>query len=83
MSSEDMNKAKEQPTAIHFPEIETKYDMASKKHLERTSTVGSQAIIAYRTLSITVSENQAKGTKTKKDKKNDLTEGKSDLFTYT
>lgn len=46
-----------------------------KRRLKRTPSSASHAIIAYRTLSITVSEHQAKKVKpTKKSKKN-LAEG--------
>lgn len=47
----------------------------SIKDLQRTPTASSQAIIAYRTLSISVSENRAENIKDKKKKKNNLEEG--------
>ncbi|RCH82077.1 hypothetical protein CU097_006495, partial [Rhizopus azygosporus] len=76
MSSEKVVIKEDRSTAVQFSEIQIHHndqeliDIA-KKRLRRASTSGSQAIIAYRTLSITVSENQAKGvTKSKKTQKN-------------
>lgn len=81
MSSEKVVFKEERPTAVQFSEIQVHHNDqevidAAKKRLRRASTSGSQAIIAYRTLSITVSEKQAKGvTKSKKSQK-DVAEGK-------
>lgn len=81
MSSEKVVIKEDRPTAVQFSEIQIHHNDqelidTAKKRLRRASTSGSQAIIAYRTLSITVSENQAKGvTKSKKSQKN-LAEGK-------
>ncbi|KAI8363918.1 hypothetical protein BD560DRAFT_373551 [Blakeslea trispora] len=47
---------------------------AKNKRLRRSPSSASHAIIAYRTLSITVSENQAKGVKHTKKSKKDLAE---------
>lgn len=47
----------------------------SIKSLRRTPSAATQAIIAYRTLSITVSENQQSKDKQKPKKKKDLAEG--------
>lgn len=57
-------------------ELDPESKSAMKKRLKRTPSAASQAIIAYRTLSITVSENQVKGSKkaSKKSKK-DFSEG--------
>jgi sodium/potassium-transporting ATPase subunit alpha len=65
-------------TIIQFSESATNTQAGPvKNRLKRTNTSGSHAIIAYRTLSITVSENQAKGVKknSKKNKK-ELSDGK-------
>ncbi|CEJ02702.1 hypothetical protein RMCBS344292_16699 [Rhizopus microsporus] len=76
MSSEKVVIKEDRPTAVQFSEIQIHHNDqelidTAKKRLRRASTSGSQAIIAYRTLSITVSENQAKGvTKSKKSQKN-------------
>ncbi|KAI8642277.1 hypothetical protein BD408DRAFT_443634 [Parasitella parasitica] len=69
-------------TAIHFsdsqqqvgrsPKGET--STAMKRQLKRTPSSSSHAIIAYRTLSITVSEHQAKSRKPTKKSKRDLAE---------
>lgn len=58
-------------------ELDPKSKEALRKRLKRTPSAASQAIIAYRTLSITVSENQAKGVKkSSKKSKKDFSEGK-------
>lgn len=60
---------------------ETVSEMRSR--LRRTDSTISQAIIAYRTLSITVSESQAKGIKPiKKVVAKDLVEGKKKIIKY-
>ncbi|RCI05193.1 hypothetical protein CU098_001984 [Rhizopus stolonifer] len=67
-------------TAIQFSDIQevktkdTQNNAAMKKKLKRTPSSASHAIIAYRTLSITVSENQAKDVKRQKKSKKDLAE---------
>lgn len=70
------------PAAIKFSDAsqgqaygETAGQMRNR--LRRTNSTASQAIIAYRTLSITVSENQTKagGKRTKKSSK-DVVDGK-------
>lgn len=53
-----------------------------RSRLRRTDSTVSQAIIAYRTLSITVSESQAKGVKSKKKVAKDLVEGKAKKNTH-
>ncbi|KAI9029564.1 hypothetical protein CLU79DRAFT_884486 [Phycomyces nitens] len=73
----DIEEGLEHPRAIHFETPEVKRENAHISNIPlhgRTGTNEStgQVIIAYRTLSITVSENQAKGKI--KPKKHDLSE---------
>lgn len=76
-----MTEAHPMTTTIQFSEdnrqnTPSESIAATKRRLRRTSTAGSHAIIAYRTLSITVSENQAKGVKkTSKKNKKELADG--------
>lgn len=71
----------DRPAAIKFDNPEGKKPAETvtqmKNRLRRTDSTVSQGIIAYKTLSITVSETQAKGSKkqTKKTSK-DLVDGK-------
>lgn len=72
------NKKERSSAVITFDDkrpAETVSQMRSR--LRRTDSTVSQAIIAYRTLSITVSESQAKGVKSKKKVAKDLVEGKA------
>jgi sodium/potassium-transporting ATPase subunit alpha len=68
------------PAAIHFSDLQKKRNGETsaemKRRMRRTPSTASHAIIAYRTLSITVSEHQAKGVKTPKKPKKELAEGK-------
>ncbi|GAA5813534.1 hypothetical protein MFLAVUS_007013 [Mucor flavus] len=69
------NKKERSSAVITFDDkrpAETVSQMRSR--LRRTDSTVSQAIIAYRTLSITVSESQAKGVKSKKKVAKDLVE---------
>lgn len=72
----------DRPAIIQFSDHENSLHTKSHKderRLRRRDSSGSHAIIAYRTLSITVSESQAKGVKkSKKSKlgKPDIAEGK-------
>lgn len=77
-----MKKAKNEsrPTAIKFSEAQGKKPAETvgqmKNRLRRTDSTASHAIIAYRTLSITISESHAKGSKRAKKNSKDLAEGK-------
>ena len=75
-----MSESRPQATAIKFSDPHEKAPAENvtqmRNRLKRTNSTGSQAIIAYRTLSITVSESQAKGVKNNKKKAKDLVEGK-------
>lgn len=58
------------------PAVESVEQM--RKRLRRTDSTASQAIIAYRTLSITISESQAKGVRRTKKNGKDLVEDLTD-----
>lgn len=68
------------PTVIQFSEARGKEPAETvgqmRNRLRRTDSTASHAIIAYRTLSITISESQAKGAKRVKKNSKDLAEGK-------
>jgi sodium/potassium-transporting ATPase subunit alpha len=73
------NQEEDRPAVIQFSDPHGEAPAETVKHmrdrLRRKDSSASHAIVAYRTLSITVSENQAKGaTRTKKTTK-DLAEG--------
>jgi sodium/potassium-transporting ATPase subunit alpha len=82
MTSNNSDIEKLPATAIQFSDSYQQIDRsngetsaAMKKRLRRTPSTASHAIIAYRTLSITVSEHQAKKDKHTKKSKKDLAEG--------
>lgn len=72
----------DRPAIIHFSDPQKqikqkdgKTSVEMKKRMKRTPSTASHTIIAYRTLSITVSEYQSKGVKKGKKAKKDLAEG--------
>lgn len=82
MTSNSSDNEKLPATAIQFSDSRQHIDRpngetsaAMKRRLRRTPSTASHAIIAYRTLSITVSEHQAKKEKSIKKSKKDLAEG--------
>lgn len=70
----------ERPAIIKFDDPQGKKPAETvtqmKNRLRRTDSTVSQGIIAYRTLSINVSESQAKGVKHTKKTSKDLADGK-------
>jgi sodium/potassium-transporting ATPase subunit alpha len=77
------NKSEARPAVIKFSNVSSSRGKAPAESVEqmrhrlrRTDSTVSQAIIAYRTLSITVSENQTKGVKRTKKNAKDMVEGK-------
>lgn len=84
-TSSSSNQQDSRPAIIQFSDHKNADILQSRsrkdeKRLRRRDSTASHTIIAYRTLSITVSESQAKGVnKSKKSKlgKADITEGKN------
>lgn len=73
------NQEGDKPAVIQFSDTNEKAPAENVKQvmdrLRRRDSQASHAIVAYRTLSITVSENQAKGVKRTKKSTKDLAEG--------
>lgn len=79
------NKSEARPAVIKFSNVSSSRGKAPAESVEqmrhrlrRTDSTVSQAIIAYRTLSITVSENQTKGVKRTKKNAKDMVEDLTD-----
>lgn len=92
MNTDSSNQQQEdRPAVIQFSDdknaamLQARQTNTMDKRLKRRESASSQAIIAYRTLSITVSESQAKGVnKSKKSKKSkeDVAEGNLLIHNY-